>query len=265
MPALPAIDPDDAGSFARGMSDNGRVVGWGHDFTAGFPPQCTRHPLYWENIEADAFDLGDFMPDGQEGNAARAEDVNNLESPAVVGWNDETETALLWEQEDENDWVVTDLNAFETHGSCRWTIEEAHAVNDSVWIAAIAVDKWFGGTHAILLVPDDPCLGDLTYNSVVDTDDLVMVINNWGTCSSYPTPCAGDGTCNGIVDVDDLLLVINNYGSCPLPDLQDQLVGGSSSGQGNNDADSLEEIVEVLQAFGVPSWIVEAIEQLIGQ
>jgi hypothetical protein len=49
-------------------------------------------------------------------------------------------------------------------------------------------------------------------NGVVDVDDLLTVINNWGDC---PAPCAADIMLDGVVDVDDLLAVINAWGACP--------------------------------------------------
>ncbi len=57
--------------------------------------------------------------------------------------------------------------------------------------------------------------GDATGNGVVDVDDLIAVILNWGPCASYQ-PCAADvapwpnGDDN--VDVDDLIAVILNWG-----------------------------------------------------
>jgi hypothetical protein len=53
-------------------------------------------------------------------------------------------------------------------------------------------------------------------NGIVDVDDLLMVINNWGACKdagNCPADIAPVGG-NGIIDVDDLLSVINNWGSC---------------------------------------------------
>jgi predicted outer membrane repeat protein len=65
--------------------------------------------------------------------------------------------------------------------------------------------------------PDDDavCLGDVQVSCVVDVDDLLMVINGWGTpgnsaADTAPAPCG-----NGVVDVDDLLVIINNWGACP--------------------------------------------------
>jgi hypothetical protein len=52
------------------------------------------------------------------------------------------------------------------------------------------------------------CPADVTGNGIVDVDDLLAVINNWGNLGQ------GDITGNGIVDVDDLLAVINGWGAC---------------------------------------------------
>lgn len=60
--------------------------------------------------------------------------------------------------------------------------------------------------------------GDVTNNGAVDVDDLLEVINSWGSC---PSPCPLSGGCaadiapspagNCEVDVDDLLAVINGW------------------------------------------------------
>jgi hypothetical protein len=55
-------------------------------------------------------------------------------------------------------------------------------------------------------------LGDTNGDNIVDIDDLLIVINAWGTCKA---PCAADvaplPTGNGVVDIDDLLVVINDW------------------------------------------------------
>jgi len=58
--------------------------------------------------------------------------------------------------------------------------------------------------------------GDVNDNGLVNVDDLLAVINAWGTCPVRPTFCAADiagpPIGNGAVNVDDLLAVINNWG-----------------------------------------------------
>ncbi|MEM7230080.1 MAG: hypothetical protein AAF432_14830, partial [Planctomycetota bacterium] len=75
-------------------------------------------------------------------------------------------------------------------------------------------------------IPDDcvamtPCPWDCAPaggNGVINIDDLLAVINAFGSTSSScdSAPDNGDGTFgNGIVNIDDLLAVINNFGACP--------------------------------------------------
>ena len=54
-----------------------------------------------------------------------------------------------------------------------------------------------------------PCPADITANGIIDVDDLLAVVNAWGTKGG-----AADVTGNGVVDVDDLLAVINAWGTC---------------------------------------------------
>ena len=54
------------------------------------------------------------------------------------------------------------------------------------------------------------CLADVTGDSSVNTDDLLVVINTWGAKGG-----AGDITGDNVVDTDDLLAVINAWGNCP--------------------------------------------------
>lgn len=75
---------------------------------------------------------------------------------------------------------------------------------------------WVGGEPIGLPCPWDcaPSGG----NGNVNIDDLLMVINGFGSSDSAcdNSPDNGDGTYgNGTVNIDDLLGVINNFGSCP--------------------------------------------------
>jgi DNA-binding beta-propeller fold protein YncE len=64
----------------------------------------------------------------------------------------------------------------------------------------------------IVIVDDDPVVGDVDGSGAVDIDDLVMVILTWGPCASPPQPCAADLDHSGAVNVDDLVMVIVNWG-----------------------------------------------------
>ena len=69
------------------------------------------------------------------------------------------------------------------------------------------------GQSGTITIITPQVLGDVTGNGVVDVDDLLTVINVWGTCEPGE-PCPADIAPiggNGVVDVDDLLMVINNW------------------------------------------------------
>jgi hypothetical protein len=72
---------------------------------------------------------------------------------------------------------------------------------------ALSGGFWSGtGTTPVCLADIFPPGG----SGIVDIDDLLTVINNWGAGSGN----VADITGNGIVDIDDLLAVVNAWGSC---------------------------------------------------
>jgi len=68
---------------------------------------------------------------------------------------------------------------------------------------------------------EPPCVADIAPaggNNVVNVDDLLAVINAWGSCAN-PRDCPADiapAGGNDVVNVDDLLAVINAWGACPV-------------------------------------------------
>ncbi|MHC5004960.1 MAG: hypothetical protein ACYTJ0_17775, partial [Planctomycetota bacterium] len=55
------------------------------------------------------------------------------------------------------------------------------------------------------------CPADINGDGLVDVDDLLAVIGQWGGC---PTGCGADINQDGQVDVDDLTAVVLNWGAC---------------------------------------------------
>jgi len=256
MPDLSA----NAGSYARGMSASGRVAGWAkEDQFSG----CLRQAVYWSDPNAGLENLGDYMPSGQTGNACRAEDVNDQSPPAVVGMDTDTDDAMLWEKNGSG-WDALNLNTPEAiTDSDRWIIRQAHAINDSGWIAAFATDDDDSDPtrkhHAVLLVPYIDCYADLNGDGWVNVDDLLMVINGWGTCPTPPAGCPGDVNDDGNVNVDDLLAVINNWGICATPIQSGNMM--MMQGSGSSPAQTLLEILQTIP--NVPEEIVEAISAIV--
>jgi outer membrane protein assembly factor BamB len=64
-----------------------------------------------------------------------------------------------------------------------------------------------GNLYAIHLADPASVVGDLTGDGNINVDDLMMVINNWGTCEA----CVADVNNDCTVDVNDLLMVINQW------------------------------------------------------
>jgi hypothetical protein len=58
-----------------------------------------------------------------------------------------------------------------------------------------------------------PCRADVTADRVVDADDLMEVILQWGESPAGTLSADADG--DGIVGVGDLIEVITNWGLCP--------------------------------------------------
>jgi hypothetical protein len=67
---------------------------------------------------------------------------------------------------------------------------------------------------AITQAPLPPlCPADVNGSGAVDIDDLLTVINAWGSTGA-PGTVPGDVNQSGMTDIDDLLLVINAWGMC---------------------------------------------------
>jgi len=62
-----------------------------------------------------------------------------------------------------------------------------------------------------ILIDELICESDITGDGSVNIADLLLVINQWGTC----TGCSADINADNVVNVNDLLLVVAAWGPCP--------------------------------------------------
>jgi hypothetical protein len=53
--------------------------------------------------------------------------------------------------------------------------------------------------------------GDADGDNIVDVDDLLLLVQNWGPCSSPPAPCTCDMNADGTVDVLDLQIITGSW------------------------------------------------------
>ena len=85
------------------------------------------------------------------------------------------------------------------------------------WLNYFATNETLELLFLSVSVPcEEPCPADIVPpegNGVVNVDDLLLVINNWGPCHGCDADIAPYGG-DGVVNVDDLLTVINHWGPC---------------------------------------------------
>jgi glucose/arabinose dehydrogenase len=111
----------------------------------------------------------------------------------------------------EGDWIKV-LSIDESDGSVA-VDDFASAVDQPVALRMSPVDHelYYLAIHAgsIRWIHFDPTqLADVNGDGVVDVQDLLAVIFDWGPCPTPPAPCPADVTGDGQVDVEDLLMVI---------------------------------------------------------
>jgi len=96
-------------------------------------------------------------------------------------------------------------------------LRDANVTDDK---GQIAYDQWvIGGKSAPLVMDsamiditnDEPILGDVNGDGVVDVIDLLMMISQWGQCPTSGD-CPADVNGDGWVNVADLLAAIGNWG-----------------------------------------------------
>ena len=89
-------------------------------------------------------------------------------------------------------------------------VQIAWAINNQGQIAAEANVIGSQEVLATLLTPIPPVAGDCNCDQVVNMDDILSIILHWG--QSQPQAGTADLTGDGVVDINDLMLVLNNWG-----------------------------------------------------
>jgi len=110
---------------------------------------------------------------------------------------------------------VTDLND-EIGAGCNWELREALDVNSSEWIVGSGI-RSIGGVNeirAFLLYPNRDCPADLDEDGEVDVEDLLLLLQAWGTCP-IGSLCIESVVCpDQTVDTQDLLALLGSWGDC---------------------------------------------------
>jgi hypothetical protein len=133
-------------------------------------------------------------------------DFNVLDGAPWLAWGPYLWADGLIPRSDGLIWQCADFQADGTHPSMSGEQKVANLLMDFMLNSPFAT-PWFR----------DPIPGDINNDTVVDVNDLLGVINNWGPCVNPPPPpenCPADiAPAFGVVNVNDLLVVINNWGS----------------------------------------------------
>jgi hypothetical protein len=66
------------------------------------------------------------------------------------------------------------------------------------------------GNHYAAVIIGSTRLGDLNNNGSVGSEDLSIILSNWGQISFGNNPADLNG--NGIVDAPDLSILVSNWG-----------------------------------------------------
>lgn len=140
-------------------------------------------PLAGHNLTA----ASDVNNDGVVVGLSACTDDSPPVSVAVV-WHNGVPTIL-------NDVVPWDLDL---------SIESARAINDQGQIVGTA--RSWRGTTAVLLTPVEQPVGDIDGDCRVDTNDLLILLFEWGDTDS-PADLDGDG----VVGIRDFLILLGNW------------------------------------------------------
>ena len=188
--------PDTSNATATGISADGETIcGWSYIRTPCYP-DCVlgRKSFVWSKGVAE--DLG-VLPGFQR---TFAYDVND--SGNVVGFCDLGAVAFVW-----HDGVMTALNDL-IPADAQLDIIDAHSINNAGQIAGYAiVTDGSSDVVGVRLTPMPSMPGDYNCDRIVNTADLLGVINHWNITGNNPADFNHDGTVNAL----DLMIVIQNW------------------------------------------------------
>jgi hypothetical protein len=179
-------------TYPWAISDNNRVVGFGAVPFPGAPGGIVGQAFHYFDGKIDAI--------GALPGHARSSAQYVTSSGVVLGFSrtlsGDDDRAFTW----HND-VLTDLNSFVTSNDI--IVAFAGDMTDrGVILGSGSYER--DSANFLLLPITSP--GDTDGNCLVNVDDLIRVILDWGLAKS-PGDVNGDGT----VNVDDLILVIDNW------------------------------------------------------
>jgi hypothetical protein len=199
---------------ARGLDvrDDGVVVGVLSDASL----DLNDHAIVWNWGPQDEMVDLHLATGMDEEHKSQASAIRN-DADEIVGANTQTNEAMLW-RHDGSSWEAIVLN--DTIDTCAgdWDLREASDINEHGWIVGSGFHRINGvqEARAFVLVPRDrACSADVAGpagppDGVVDVQDLLRILADWGTCTCVDQ-CRADTDGDGEIGVGDLLNVLAQY------------------------------------------------------
>jgi hypothetical protein len=213
LPLLPNFDGTVSGYESVALDVRNAGVG---AVLVGFlresPSSCPDLAWRWD-ITANGMATGTLLaPDPlAPSDSTRATALNK--DLLVVGLNSDAVRGLVWATP-HNCFRLDDLVVFSTAPAVA-SIREAHDINDNGWIvgtAFITIDPQLpsvGYDAGVVLIPPNPCPGDVDWDGDVDATDLALVQTApGGPCAELWDACLEDVDGDGVVDGDDVIFVL---------------------------------------------------------
>jgi V8-like Glu-specific endopeptidase len=98
-----------------------------------------------------------------------------------------------------------------TNGGCG---SSSGSANSGCAINVAGLQEALSNPQGVCIPSPKLCAGDVVRNQVVDIDDLLAVVGQFGGPGGVPADAAPLGG-DGLIDVADILQVINDWGDCP--------------------------------------------------
>jgi hypothetical protein len=117
-------------------------------------------------------------------------------------------------KDDEDDWVVGGGSSTAFRGEVKGVLEQTNIRITTLCTGDFNSDSVVDVNDLLVLIAAwglcDACPEDINADGIVDVNDLLLLIAAWGSCDACPEDLNADGE----VDVNDLLLVIAAWGVC---------------------------------------------------